>query len=201
MCFLNIDVLSLYTSIDHAQGHQTMMEYLRADHINETIPDYPGLDWMALLRVMNILLRSNFFNWNETPYHQLCRTAKGFPAVVVFANVFMFPVEKSQLANLIASSRPYARFIIGNLLFILDDPPAVTQVAARLNALNGPPSVQRISSLSRAHCVMINLDINANNDRLTTRLHFKRNRAKPSHYCIVHSLFIPSTSLKRRDER
>ena len=46
MCFLNLDVVSLYTSIDHGQGIQAMMTFLRGDHVppNPSRLPWPGLD-------------------------------------------------------------------------------------------------------------------------------------------------------------
>ena len=85
----------------------------------------------------------------------------------------MFQVEKSHLSNLIASSKLFVRFI-DDLLFIMDDLAPATRVAANLNASNRPPRVRWTSSVSRARCVMLDLAITPDNDRLTTRLHFKK---------------------------
>ena len=173
MCFLNLDVVSLYTSIDHGQGIQAMMTFLRGDHVHPTLPDYPGRDWMSIVRVMCLILTCNYFTWDGTLYHQLRGTAMGSPAAVVYANIFMFQVEKSHLSNLIASSKLFVRFI-DDLLFIMDDLAPATRVAANLNASNRPPRVRWTSSVSRARCVMLDLAITPDNDRLTTRLHFKK---------------------------
>ena len=191
MCFLNLDVVALYTSIDHGQGIQAMMTFLRGDLVHPTLPDYPGRDWMSIVREMCLLLTCNFFTWNGTLYHQLRGTAMGSPAAVVYANIFMFQVEKSHLANLIASSKLYVRFI-GDLLFIMDDLEPATRVAENLNASNRRPRVRWTSSVSRAHCVMLDLAITPDDDCLTTRLHFAIGLRSQLLKSTLHKTWRPS---------
>ena len=181
LAFLNLDVVSLYTSIQHGAGMQAMMEFLRGDLVHDTLPDHPGTEWMSIVRVMAVVLDNNYFTWDGGCYHQLTGTAMGSPAAVVYANIFMFKVEQSHLANLIASSRLYTRFI-DDLFFIVHDLQEAATTAASLNDRAAHPRVRWTHELSDTQAVMLDLDIRLMDGKLETRLNFK----KTNRFAYVH---------------
>ena len=89
---MTIDVSSLYTNIPHNEGLEACKELL----LTRTVEDPPTRFVVTLIR---FILTLNYFEFNDTVYHQVSGTAMGTKMAPNYANIFMGHLEK-QLLNL-----------------------------------------------------------------------------------------------------
>ena len=89
---MTIDVSSLYTNIPHNEGLEACKELL----LTRTVEDPPTKFVVTLIR---FILTLNYFEFNDTVYHQVSGTAMGTKMAPNYANIFMGHLEK-QLLNL-----------------------------------------------------------------------------------------------------
>ena len=78
---LPLDVASLYTNIDHEEGANACFEMLQKRK-NKKVPS------SLLKRLIQLVLKSNVFRYNEQLYKQVKGTAMGTPMAVNYAYIF-----------------------------------------------------------------------------------------------------------------
>ena len=154
LTFLTLDVKSLYTSIEHKHGLDALNEFLAAK-------DHPIRS--TLVALMELVLENKYF------YHQLRGTARGSPAAVTYACIFMFAVESNHLSRLIASSIVFKRYI-DDLFAILPTSELDPCIAEPI--ITGC-SVQFTNERSASEVVILDLKLRISNSAITSRLNFK----------------------------
>ncbi|XP_044147150.1 pecanex-like protein 2 [Bufo gargarizans] len=93
--WLTFDVGSLYTSIDHTYGLNVVDVALANTELSL------DASWL-LLHLLEVVLRRNYFLFEDTFYHQKCGVAMGSNVAPTYANMFMAEVEDSGvIANIL----------------------------------------------------------------------------------------------------
>ena len=85
-----MDVGSLYTNIDHEEGASACYNALEK-WTNKRVPS------SLLRRLILLVLKSNFFRFNNTLHQQIKGTAMGTPTAVNYANLFLEELETKML--------------------------------------------------------------------------------------------------------
>ena len=91
-----IDVKSLYLKIPHKEGVEAVknrLYYKNRESDAVSIP--PG----AMSDLLNIVLTQNYFQFNDSMYHQVQGTAMGTKMAPSYANLFMAELEERLLRN------------------------------------------------------------------------------------------------------
>ena len=91
-----IDVKSLYLKIPHKEGVEAVKNRLYfKNRESDTVPIPPG----AMSDLLNIVLTQNYFQFNDSMYHQVQGTAMGTKMAPAYANLFMAELEEKLLRN------------------------------------------------------------------------------------------------------
>ncbi|CAJ0958822.1 unnamed protein product [Ranitomeya imitator] len=77
-----LDVNSLYTSIEHDKGIEAVTLTLREAHIDSHLLD-------LCIDLLNLVLRENFFMFEDDFFLQICGTAMGSNVAPAYANLYM----------------------------------------------------------------------------------------------------------------
>ena len=81
-----IDVQSLYLKIPHKEGIEAVKNRLYyRNRESDTVPIPPG----AMSDLLSIVLTQNYFQFNDSMYHQVQGTAMGTKMAPSYANLFM----------------------------------------------------------------------------------------------------------------
>ncbi len=83
---VTIDVKSLYTSIPQLEGAQTIGQHLFTE-------SHQGLPVLQIQRMILLILRNNYFTFNNKTYKQVQGTAMGTRMAPSYANIFMHAIE------------------------------------------------------------------------------------------------------------
>ena len=87
---VTMDILSLYTNIDHEEGATACFEVLEKRK-NKKIPS------LLLKRLILTVLKSNVFRFGDKIYQQIMGTAMGTPMAPNYANIFLDRFESHML--------------------------------------------------------------------------------------------------------
>ena len=81
---VTMDINAMYPSIPQDEGIQTLLKY------DQLLP-FPKI---VTTRLLNFILKENYFSFNQTIYHQTKGVAMGTPIAPTFANFFMHDLEQ-----------------------------------------------------------------------------------------------------------
>ena len=84
------DVISLYTNIPQDEGINTAIYWI--DNYRHILPSYTPAN-SEFKRLLNFVLKHNYFTYNSSTYHQLQGVAMGTKMAPSFANLFMGTLE------------------------------------------------------------------------------------------------------------
>ncbi|MDR3548550.1 MAG: reverse transcriptase domain-containing protein [Candidatus Pacebacteria bacterium] len=101
---MTADVASLYTNIPTDEGIRLLRDFL-------TEFGMPSDLLNLVISVLRIVLTNNYFHFGGEFFLQLTGTAMGTPVAVVFANIFMFMIERTVLKDHASSVLFYVRFL------------------------------------------------------------------------------------------
>jgi len=163
-----LDVVALYPSIRHEDGLRYWHAFANVHH-----PSWAP----ALTTIMQVILTSNVFLFNGELFHQLRGTAMGSPAAVVYANIFMFGLERDHLATIIRSSQFYRRYI-DDCIVTFDSrknrqTPLSTFVTTLFKQLNDTAPVRFTWTISDSRLDMLDLEIRNRPTGFEWSTHFK----------------------------
>lgn len=119
-CWLiTADVSSLYTEIPTQTGISFMKLFL-SEHKNQ-IDDHTA---DLIIKLLTLVLHNNYLEFNEEVYHQIKGTAMGTPVAVVFANVFMYILERKVTSRFAKQGvlALYRRFLDDIFAITTEDP-------------------------------------------------------------------------------
>lgn len=116
---ITADVSSLYTNIPTDTGIKFTRMFL-----NEFVPPSSTKEKFieTVIAALTLILNNNYFSFNDSLYLQKIGTAMGTPAAVVYANIFMFILERPVLAQYSSSVLFYLRYL-DDIFAILSDRP------------------------------------------------------------------------------
>lgn len=103
---ITADVSSLYTEIPTNKGLAFVTQLMR-EHPDLISP--PLLTFISAL--LRIVMENNYFQFNGQYYHQIKGTAMGTPAAVIFANIFMYILERGVLMKYANDIAFYKRYL------------------------------------------------------------------------------------------
>jgi hypothetical protein len=116
------DATSMYTNIDTSHGLQVVFLWL-SKHSHELPPGFPPIQ--AICRGIEIVMRNNVFQLNNTNWLQLQGTAMGTSVACVYATIyFSFHEETCLLTHKHLKPFFYRRFIDDALVIQLNATPA-----------------------------------------------------------------------------
>lgn len=101
---VTIDVSSLYTSIPHEEGLESVHKVLT------TFPS-PHMDADTAKLLTGMTLKNNTFKFNDKPYLQIQGTAMGTKVAPTYANIFMHYIETSMMDQSDITPRIWRRYI------------------------------------------------------------------------------------------
>ena len=84
------DVISLCTNIPQDEGINTAIHWI--DNYRHILPSYTPAN-SVFKRLLNFVLKHNYFTYNNSIYHQLQGVAMGTKMAPSFANLFMGTLE------------------------------------------------------------------------------------------------------------
>ena len=103
-----IDVQSLYLKIPHKEGIEAVKNRLYyRNRESDTVPIPPG----AMSDLLSIVLTQNYFQFNDSMYHQVQGTAMGTKMAPSYANLFMAELEERLLRNSTTDPILWKRYI------------------------------------------------------------------------------------------
>ena len=104
------DVISLYTNIPQDEGINTVIHWI--DNYRHILPSYTPAN-SVFKRLLNFVLKHNYFIYNNSTYHQLQGVAMGTKMAPSFANLFMGKLEADFLRAWGSDKQPFLwlRFI------------------------------------------------------------------------------------------
>ena len=95
---VTMDVSALYTNIPHEEGLNCMEEALNEKNIDQSsLKFHKGL----VLRLLDILLHNNVFEFDSKLYKQITGAAMGSPPIPSYANIFMAGKIDKNILNIV----------------------------------------------------------------------------------------------------
>ena len=150
---VTVDVKSLYTCIPHKEGIQACSEALKKTE--ESNPDQP--DTETLIKLLEIVLRYNTFEFDGKCYVQLQGTAMGTKLAPAYANIFMGKLEQSVLSAAPLKPSYYRRYIDDILILWPHSENDLNTFILSLN--NFHPSIKFTSEISNDKITFLDVDI------------------------------------------
>ena len=105
---VTIDVKALYLNIPHHEGVQVCLDRLYGDNADLDPPPFPK---SLAQKLMETVLKHNYFEFNGTMYRQIQGTAMGTKMAPSFACLFMANLEESFLRDRPHSPLMWLRYI------------------------------------------------------------------------------------------
>ena len=173
------DVTSLYTNIPHGEGIQACREALET-----RVTQRPPTD--QLIRLLELILKVNNFQFNGENYLQIEGTAMGTPVAPTYANMFMGNLEKRILshANSIIFQRSWKRYIDDIFFLWSGSPRSLLKLQDTMNAMH--PTIKFTFDSSNETTHFLDVTLTLNNGKITTDLY-----TKPTD---THAYLLPSSS-------
>ena len=173
------DVTSLYTNIPHSEGLSACRKALDT----RQVPIPPTQD---LMRLLELTLKLNNFQFNGRHYIQTQGTAMGTPVAPSYANIFMGMIEAK------INAQPHHGILEKSWVRYIDDiqfiwsksPRSLTQFQNELNLIH--PTIKFTFDSSQSEVHFLDTSLMLQNNRLETELY-----TKPTD---THSYLLPSSS-------
>ena len=110
------DVISLYTNILQDEGINTAIHWI--DNCRHILPSYTPAN-SVFKRLLDFVLKHNYFTYNNSTYHQLQGVAMGTKMAPSFANFFMGTLEIDFLKAWGSDKQPLLRLRFIDYIFFL----------------------------------------------------------------------------------
>ena len=150
---VTVDVKSLYTSIPHNEGIQACAEALILS--KESNPSQP--DTETLIKLLEIVLKNNTFQFDSKCYIQLQGTAMGTKLAPAYANIFMGKLEQSVLFSVPLKLSYYKRYIDDILILWPHPLDTLNNFISSLNSYH--PLIKFTSEISHQKITFLNINI------------------------------------------
>jgi hypothetical protein len=113
------DAKSMYTNIDSATGLLTFQNFFEAN-ANNISPNFPTT---LFLKILEIVMNNNIFNFSDTYWLQLSGTAMGTPAACAYATISYGHFENTEILTEFCPQILYYRRYIDDIFGIWLPPP------------------------------------------------------------------------------
>ena len=166
MILCTLDITSLHTNIPHNEGIQSIKEFLAIyRHTN----DLPHNSY--IIELLEVVLTSNYFDFNGKQYHQISGTALGTKLAPSYANLFMTKFEQNHVYTYHLQPTLWKRFIDDIFLIWPHGMNSLLEFIEHLNTVH--PTVKFTSTISQTEVSFLDLILYIRGDKLYTRLHTK----------------------------
>lgn len=146
---ITADVNSLYTEIPTNDGITLFSQF-----VHNNIADSNKCSFY--IRLLEIILKNNYLQYNDKYYHQTNGTAMGTPAAVVYANIFMFMIENRVIEQFSSTIILYKRYL-DDIFLILSGSADPNLITTTLNNMH--PKIKLNFQISKTENEFLDLHI------------------------------------------
>lgn len=114
--FVTADIVSLYTNINLNHGLACVRLFLH-EHEDRV----PPMHARQIISILDFVLRNNYIDYEGRCFLQLVGTAMGTPVAVIFANIFMFILERGVINRNKSKILLYRRLLDDILVILTPD--------------------------------------------------------------------------------
>ena len=158
------DVAGLYPSIPHEAGLNAVREALD-NRENKHIP----ID--NLLKMLEFILKNNYFEFNSQVKKQLLRTAIGTKFAPIYASIFMDKLETDFLKSQELTPLFWYHYI-DDMFFIWTH--GEEKLISFLNVRNNyHPNIKFIHESNKEHIPLLDLNVKLSGNKLSTNLYIR----------------------------
>ena len=179
-----VDVKSLYTSIPHEDGIIACRKALENSKTNN--PQQP--ETTVLIKLLEIVLMNNTFEFDGKAYHQLQGCAMGSKLSPAYANIFMGRLEQRILSQAPLKPLFYRRYIDDCLILWPHPMPDLLEFLQSLNSFH--PTIKFTSEVSTSKITFLDINIFKGPHFPTTLKLDVETHIKPTN----HQLYVPANS-------
>ena len=163
---MSMDITSLYTNIPYNEGIQASKEMLAIHRPPNDLPHNSDI-----IELLEVVLTSSHFEFNDRCYHQVSGTAMGTKLAPSYANLFMTNIEEKYVYTSPLQSVLWKRFI-GDIFLIW--PHGREPLLKFINHLNTVhPTIKFTKEISPIEIPFLDLIIYIRESRLCMRLYTK----------------------------
>lgn len=148
---ITADVSSLYTNIPTHTGIAFTRKFLN-DTVEDSLTKQEFIN--TVIQALTVVLTNNYFSFNDSLYLQKIGTAMGTPAAVVYANIFMYILEKQVLGQFSSSVLFYRRYLDDIFAILSDRPQQFIDALSRRH-----PSIKLETTMSSSSVNFLDLHI------------------------------------------
>ena len=163
------DVTSLYTNIQHEEGIESVLHYLKL-HANTLLPGAPSPHTIGIL--LETILKNNNLSFMDKHFLQIVGTAMGTKAAPPYANLFMGRHEETLCEAFIWAISFWKRFIDDIFLIFLGTTEQLQSMKDFMNNLH--PTIKFTFEHSTQEISFLDMKIHIGTDsRLSATLYRK----------------------------
>jgi len=85
--FVTADIASLYTNIDTITGLKLVREFLHEQKVDHHLA-------LCIMDLLTFVMENSYLQFQDTVYHQIDGAAMGSPCAPVYANIFVYMLER-----------------------------------------------------------------------------------------------------------
>lgn len=125
--FVTADIASLYTNIDTQLGLKLIDEFLTERHI-------PSSQRRLVMALLEFVMNNSYLAFKGQVYHQIDGTAMGTSCAPTYANIIVYMLERTVVAELAGGIRLYRRFLDDVFAYLTES--CVEEFQIRMNSLH-----------------------------------------------------------------
>lgn len=125
--FVTADIASLYTNIDTTLGLLLVRRFLQEQKV-----DRPLIE--LIMSLLTFVMANSYLRFHDRIYHQIDGTAMGTACAPIYANIVVYMLEKSVIADMRATVYLYRRFL--DDVFAYMEASVVQEFITRMNSLH-----------------------------------------------------------------
>lgn len=180
LTIFTMDVTALYTSIPHADGLKAIRHFVHQQII-------PGISPDAIVRLTELVLTLNSFEFNDKFFHQISGVAMGTKMGPSYANLFMGHLEERFFLTYNGAVPEFFRRYIDDCVGITTlDPLRLSHFIEALD--NFHPSIRFTHAISNDHLPFLDINISLKEGHIQTSVHYKET---DSHNYLLYSSSHP----------
>ena len=162
---VTIDVVALYPSIPHSDGLKALRDFLNDCNLPSKVVN-------GILRMTELVLKKNVFEFNSEYFLQLSGTAIGTKLAPAYANIFMSVFERALLSGTCNQPFSWLRYIDDIFVIWTHGEAKLKEFLSYINSLN--PSIQFTSDYSRDCVNFLDVSVSVDlNGSIATDLYVK----------------------------
>jgi len=146
--FVTADIASLYTNIDTDMGLKLVKEFLQEQNVSLT-------HQQLIMDLLSFVMRHSYLTFEDQIYHQVDGTAMGTQTAPIYANIIVYALERSVIAEFGENLYLYRRFLDDVFAYI--NPDDADRFMIRINQLH--PKLKFEFSTHPTEAIFLDLNI------------------------------------------